>query len=256
MLPGMSRKAQAAAIRRFHCEALARGRNVLRGSEAHHALNVIRLGVGDQAELFDGRGRRAIGRVVETSRREVVLAVEAEPDLTPEQRPIVHLGFATPKGKRLDWLLEKAVELGVAALTPVRFQRGVAGGDGASKRERREATCISACKQCGADRVPKLEAESDLSDFLPRAEGVRLLGDAGDQARPLGRCLTADAEKVTVLVGPEGGLTEAERDEALAAGFVPARVGHHVLRIETAAAALLAGVRTWMEAQDRRELQA
>jgi 16S rRNA (uracil1498-N3)-methyltransferase len=156
----------------------------------------------------------------------------------------VHLGFAVAKGKRLDWLLEKACELGVASMTPVRFQRSVAGGVGAggSKRRRWEATCISAAKQCGADHLSRIGQEADLETFLASARGAKLLGQAG--APRISDVLDLSAQSICLLVGPEGGLTGQERDRAVESGFAPVAVGGHTLRIETAGVALLAGVRS------------
>ena len=102
--------------------------NLPRG-EVHHALHVLRLGVGADVELFDGRGAAANARVTAVGRAGVEMLVTATLPVAGPPRRRVHLAFAVPKGKRLDWLLEKATELGAASLEPVVFERSVAGGD-------------------------------------------------------------------------------------------------------------------------------
>lgn len=157
---------------------------------------------------------------------------------------MIELAFAVPKGKRLDWLLEKAAELGAGVLAPVVFARSVAKPDLTGKaRDRWRATCISAAKQCGADFLPEIRPPEGLTDCLARG-GAGLFGDAdADQAVPAALAELAGRERIRILVGPEGGLTDAERADAVEAGLTPVRLGGYVLRIETAALALLAAVR-------------
>jgi 16S rRNA (uracil1498-N3)-methyltransferase len=222
----------------------------LPSDQAHHALGVLRLGVGESVALFDGRGASADGRIIRIGRGEVVVAA-GEVSHEPAPRPRVHLAFAVPKGKRLDWLLEKATELAAASLQPIVFERSVAGGAELTEAKRRRwlGHCISAAKQCGLNRLPELHDVTALSDFLtagkPATNSIRLLGDADIDSTPLADALKAAGtlEDVTVLVGPEGGPEAAERRQIVAAGFVPARLGATTLRIETAAVALLAAIR-------------
>jgi 16S rRNA (uracil1498-N3)-methyltransferase len=249
---------------RFFAEGLPGGVGEtvsLSAGEAHHALHVLRLRAGAAVELFDGRGGRAQCAIARAGRSEVV--VEARRLLAPRSRrgPAVHVGFAVPKGSRLDWLLEKATELGAASLAPVRFERSVAGAAEFSPaaRGRWMGHCVAAAKQCGLDFLPAIEAPATLREFLAKhgsggAGGGRggdfaagrllALGDAGADALPLGEALSRwrGGREACLLVGPEGGLTAAERGEAVAAGFVPARLGETTLRVETAAVAMLACV--------------
>ena len=236
---------------RFFAADMAPDTVVLSIGEAHHALHVLRLGQGASVELFDGRGGVAAGRIVEARRSKVVVAVETRCD--PEQRPgpIVHLAFAVPKGKRLDWLLEKATELAAASLRPVVFERSVAGSPMGklvgAKRERWMSHCISAAKQSGLNWMPEIADPIDLSDFLTEeltspAGYVGLVGVVNGGARPVREVLSRAPEgrEICLLVGPEGGLTRSELAEIVQAGFTPARLGRTVLRVETAAVALLA----------------
>jgi 16S rRNA (uracil1498-N3)-methyltransferase len=241
---------QRASIPRFYVPDLPRAAGstvALPPGEGHHAAHVLRLRAGTAVELFDGRGARATGRVAEVRRREVSVSVDAIAALEARPGPLVHLALATPKGNRLDWLLEKATELGAASLQPVIFERSVAGAARSTraKRERLLAHCIAAAKQAGTDYLPDLADPVPLADLLARpSEAVRIVGDLGEGALPLADALGARLGwgEVLILVGPEGGLTAVERGRVLAAGFVPVRIGRTTLRIETAAVALLASV--------------
>lgn len=240
---------------RLYCPSLAPGLLELPGSEAHHAARVLRLSAGAAVELFDGCGRYARAEVRDVARSHVTVDV-GEVAEDPAIRPGVHLGFAVPKGKRLDWLLEKATELAAASLQPVIFARSVAGGESLSnaKRERWMGHCISAAKQCGLNVLPELRPARPLEDVLADGQGdmLRLLGDTADHAPALREVLdraTAGGEgEILLLIGPEGGLTDEERDACLEAGIHPIRLGQTTLRIETAAVALLSAVRALREA--------
>ncbi|MHC4983427.1 MAG: RsmE family RNA methyltransferase [Planctomycetota bacterium] len=250
-------------MHRFFADNLSGSQVVLSAGEAHHAKDVLRLREGSQVELFDGSGRTAAGRITEWSRGEAVVRIERLSRPAARPAPIVHLAFAVPKGKRLNWLLEKATELAAASLRPVRFRRSVARAElSGLKRRRWLAHCIAAAKQCGLNFLPELREELKLNEFLQQAEGpsggprankeqtIRLFGDNEGHAASVADVL-ARAEKfavqhteceIVLLVGPEGGLTQAEREACLAAGFQPVRLGQTTLRTETAAVALLAAV--------------
>lgn len=232
---------------RFHVPDISAGPGEsvdLPAGEAHHAMHVLRVRPGQSIELFDGRGTVARGRVATAGRRGVSAEIE-QVGKADRPGPAVHLAFAVPKGKRLDWLLEKATELGAASLQPVVFRRSVAGGGDLSqaKRLRWMGHCIAAAKQSGLNFLPELRDSAPLEALLDRPApqaGLRVLGDTGPDAVAAGPTLSGGHGDVTICVGPEGGLTEAERSAALAGGFIPVRVGRTVLRIETAAVALLA----------------
>ncbi len=234
---------------RFHCDPLPEGGSVeLSTAEAHHAMHVLRLGAGADVDLFDGLGRRAGGRIAEARHGRVRVEIVAPVIVGPRPRPEIHLAFAAPKGKRLDWLLEKATELGASSLAAVRFDRSVAGAESLSDstRERWLGHCIAAAKQCGLDFLPEIRPSQSLSDFLRQwgpGDPARLVGELGEDAVTLRKALTnwRDGQRLVVLVGPEGGFTAAERDAIVASAFTPVRLGATALRIETAAIALLAG---------------
>ncbi len=232
-------------MHRFHVENLGPPELDLPPGEAHHAVHVLRLRQGEPVELFDGRGGSATGHVASIGRKEVRVVVSARAEPGERPRPRLHLGFAVPKGKRLDWLLEKATELAAASLTPVTFERSVAGPKelAGGRRGRWLGHCVAAAKQSGLNWLPELREPVRLADLLAseRPE-LGLLGDAGAEARPIVAALAGRdrLDECVLLVGPEGGLTDGERRECLAAGLTPVRLGRTTLRIETAAVALLA----------------
>jgi len=236
---------------RFFAEDLAPDVVALSAGEAHHALNVLRLGVGAAVELFDGRGGAAAGRIAAVRRSAVEVRIEAREAPAPRPAPTVHLAFAAPKGKRLDWLLEKATELAAASLQPVAFQRSVGpaavGPLPPAKRRRWLAHCIAAAKQSGLNWLPEIRHGAALADFLTGAltDPAGYLGVVGvvdGGSRPIREILARApaGREVCLLIGPEGGLTRAELADVVEAGFTPARLGRTTLRVETAAVALLA----------------
>lgn len=238
-------KDPSARTRRFYVPSLHCGEVELPTDESHHAANVLRLKPGQSIELFDGKGNSATGQLTEVSRKHTFVQVDEISQKTPAV-PAITLAFAIPKAKRLDWLLEKATELGVAALQPVVFQRSVAGGDemGNAKKQRWMQHCVSAAKQCGLDFLPEISPTVGLDDFLANAgEATKIVGDCCDGCGLLRDYVAGGSQSVILLVGPEGGFTDGEREKIASAGFTPASLGDTILRIETAAVALTAAVR-------------
>ncbi len=239
--------------RRFFAEDL-RGELVELGpGEVRHAATVLRLSVGQSVQVFDGFGTVAAGKLETLTRHSAVVRIaERRTEARPE--PAVELAFSLPKGKRLDWLLEKATELGAARLQPVVFERSVAGVVSSEHaRGRWRAVCIAAAKQCGASYLPEIAAPASLPVFLAGTRsGARILGEAGGGAS-LAEVVSAwsPGSAVTLLVGPEGGLTEAEQQGTRAAGFAAVHLGERVLRVETAALALLAATAALCDSRTR-----
>jgi len=225
----------------------------LPADEAHH-LRVKRTREGDRVRLFDGAGTEAVALVLEvgTSEGEARLRiVEASPG-PAEAKTVAEvrttLAVAMPKGKRDLALVEKATELGVFALAPLVTRRTVgpareSKGEGEGRLARWEATALEAAKQCGRARLPEVRGTLRFADALAVAADVRLILDPRPPARPLREALQGPRPgSILALVGPEGGFTEEEVAEAVRAGFLPVRLGRAILRIETAAVALLAAV--------------
>lgn len=218
----------------------------LPAAQAHHLAHVLRLAPGDPVVLFDGRGA-AYDAVIAQSARGVVRVRVGERRSEDRESPLcVVLAQAVSSGERMDYTIQKAVELGVAAVQPLLSERCVVrlSGERAAKRVLHwQAVAVAACEQCGRNRVPAVLPLLPLRDWLqqPAAAGELRLSLAPEAAAGL-RQLDRPAGRVTVLAGPEGGLTAAELDAAAAAGFRSLRLGPRVLRTETAAVALLAAM--------------
>ena len=235
----------ASGKHRFFVASMAADTVELSSGEAHHARHVLRLRDRAPVAVFDGAGEIGEGVVHLTGRKSVAVEIVSRRQSDARPCPAVELGFAVPKGKRLDWLIEKATELGAGELSPVVFERSVAGpGAGEAPPDRWRAGSIAAAKQCGASFLPDIQPARRLADFLANVSaGVRLLGDSAGEVGVPEALAAGSGSGVAVLIGPEGGLTAAEREDAVEAGFVPVRLGELTLRAETAAVALLAAVR-------------
>jgi 16S rRNA (uracil1498-N3)-methyltransferase len=215
-------------------------------SKAHHVAHVLRLAEGDPVLLFDGRGTAHDAVILRCARGAVSVRVSARRSEDRESPLQLTLAQAVSSGERMDYTVQKAAELGVAALQPLMAERCVVrlAGERAAKRVQHwQAVVAAACEQCGRNVVPEVRPLLALRDWLQQpAEpgGLRLLLAPG-AATGLQQ-LPRPAGGITVLAGPEGGLTPAEADDAVRAGFVPLRLGPRVLRTETAAVALLAAL--------------
>lgn len=231
-------------------------------SAARHA-QVRRVQPGDTVHLFDGRGSEHEARVLEMGRRAVVVRVGPPRPVLPELALQVTLAVGMPANERMDFLVEKATELGAAQIQPLQCARSVMRLD-AERAQRRgvhwQAVAAAAAEQCGRAVVPALAPVSDFTawcEALPRAAaGQRVLLSLSPAADPVAHVLAgwdggaaaagagAGAQPpsldVLALSGPEGGLTAQEEAAARAAGFVPVSLGPRVLRADTAPLALLA----------------
>ena len=213
----------------------------LTGPRAHYLAHVLRLRPGAPIRLFNGRDGEFSARLEALGRHEVRLRMGGRLE-APRAEPGPTLAFAPIRRNRLDWLVEKAVELGVATLVPVLTERTVVKLD---KLERLEAIVTEAAEQCGRMTVPGLQPARGLGAWLTARELARplLLLDETGGGRPLLDALPADGD-CEILVGPEGGFSPAELRLARALpGVVAADLGPLVMRAETAALAALAGWR-------------
>lgn len=208
--------------------------------------HVLRLAPGDPVILFDGSGNAFDGEIAKCARGEVSVRVRDRRQEDLESPLRVTLAQAVSSGERMDYTIQKAVELGVAAIQPLLVERCVVrlSGERAIKRGVHwQGVVAAACEQCGRNHVPRVEPLLSFRDWLeqPATENETRLLLAPDAMTGL-RQKSRPAGRVTVLAGPEGGLTEAEVSDAVRAGFVPLRLGPRVLRTETAAVALLAAM--------------
>jgi 16S rRNA (uracil1498-N3)-methyltransferase len=209
----------------------------LTADEARHLAQVLRMRAGETIQVFDGEGRRAAAEVLAVSRDRVPLKL-SEIQSCPPPQPAITLAQAIPKGKNMDLIVQKSVELGVATLQPlVTRYTVVQPGEGKSEKWRRIA--LEACKQCGQDTLPTVAEPLSLALWLATqadAPELKLLASLAPGARPLRTVLREfpKTSAVTLLVGPEGDFSAEETTAALAAGFLPVSLGDIVLRVETA----------------------
>ncbi|MBX3611890.1 MAG: 16S rRNA (uracil(1498)-N(3))-methyltransferase [Hydrogenophaga sp.] len=226
---------------RFFCAtALAAGAELALPAGAARHVQVLRLQPGDTLTLFDGAGGQWQAAVQRMGRSEVVVRVGTHEAIECEAPRTVTLAIGMPANERMDWLVEKATELGVARIVPLHTQHSVLrlSGERALKKQAHwQAIAQSACEQCGRNRVPVIGAVTDLDAWLSASQGERIVLSLAEGTMPLQQRVSDEA--VSLLLGPEGGLSPAEDARARAAGFAPATLGPRVLRAETAALAAL-----------------
>jgi 16S rRNA (uracil1498-N3)-methyltransferase len=218
-------------------------RVTLPAAQSQHLTLVLRLAPGDPLTLFNGDGRDYAAHLVGAQRTAAIAACEVAGDEEPRPALRIHLGLGVSKGERMDFALQKAVELGVDRITPLFTGRSVVrlDADRLAKRHAHWAgIMISACEQSGRRRVPALGQATRLDDWLAQRHPGGILLDHRSQT-PL-PSLPPPAQDITLVVGPEGGLSEAERAAARTAGFVGVRLGPRILRTETAPLAAISAI--------------
>ena len=237
---------------RFYCaEPLATGQTLSLPAGAARHVQVLRLQPGDGITLFNGAPGQVGGEfdatVLHMGRSEVQVQVGAHHAVEREARIAVHLAVGMPTNDRMDWLVEKATELGVASIQPLMTERSVLrlSGERADKKVAHwQSVAIASCEQCGGNRVPTLHPVMPLTIWLQSVAGQngtqRLLLSLRDGTLPLQQRLAGTTlQAVTFLSGPEGGLSMQEELAATQAGFAAVTLGPRVLRAETAALAAL-----------------
>jgi 16S rRNA (uracil1498-N3)-methyltransferase len=223
----------------------------LHGREAHHALHVLRLQHGERVTVLDGAGHEFLCDVESAARDSLVLAVR-EKKFTPAPPCPITLLVAVPKGKIIEDIIQKAVELGAHRIVPLLTARVVTQLDGAGaegKREKWQQVAIEAIKQCGATWLPKVDAPQTITEFLAQGEQIELsLVGSLQTARRHPREWIQEFQQqhgrrphsAGVWIGPEGDFTPAELQAIEAAGAKPITLGALTLRVETAAIYCLA----------------
>jgi 16S rRNA (uracil1498-N3)-methyltransferase len=233
-------------VPRIHVDhPLAPGAELALGSNGTRHVQVLRLQPGDALILFDGRGGQWSGAITAMTRREVRVRTGRHEAVERELSTAVTLAVGMPANERMDALIEKATELGVAAIQPLVCERSVlrvAGERALRKAAHWHAVAVAACEQCGRNRVPSIAEPVGLPEWLRalpcRSDGARWLLSLSDaQPWPPAR---ERQSAVLLLSGPEGGFTAQEETVAREAGFVPFSLGDRVLRADTAPLTALA----------------
>lgn len=213
----------------------------LHDDAANHVGRVLRMQVGQRLLLFTGDGNNYAASIVQADKRHVQVKIEQVETNSSEAPVAIHLGQGISRGERMDFVLQKSVELGVSAITPLFTERcGVKlNGDRLDKKQQQwQKIVIAACEQSGRSVVPVVHQPQSLSVWLAELpEALRLTLDP-HATTPLKQRVVA-AERIQLLIGPEGGLTDAEVNQASNHGFAAVRLGPRVLRTETAALAAL-----------------
>jgi 16S rRNA (uracil1498-N3)-methyltransferase len=235
---------------RFFCDlALTPGDALALPAAAARHVQVLRMQPGQAVTLFNGLGGEYLAEVTHMGRSEVKVRVLSHAALEHENLRAVHLAVGMPANERMDWLVEKATELGVTHLTPLMTERSVLrlqGERADKKRSHWQSVAAAACEQCGRNRLPKIDLPQTLSEWLSHyrpADGTltRVLSLA-EGSRPLRSTVNDGAAPVLLVSGPEGGLSPAEDSSLRQHNFAPVTLGSRVLRAETAALAALAAL--------------
>ncbi|HCI54197.1 MAG TPA: 16S rRNA (uracil(1498)-N(3))-methyltransferase [Gallionella sp.] len=235
---------------RFYCPQPipSQGAFNLPADASHHASRVLRLREGDDVQLFDGAGRECHGVITEISGKQVTVGNLVQIEADRESPLHIVLAQALCSSEKMDWVIQKATELGAAEIQPLATERSVArlSAERAAKRtEHWQQVAISACEQCGRNVLPVIHppmeigawlqymVESKMDKYILLPQGAKSLQE---QEKP--------QTGAVLLIGAEGGFTQTESDSALRCGFTPARLGARVMRTETAAVAGLAVLQT------------
>jgi 16S rRNA (uracil1498-N3)-methyltransferase len=241
---------------RFYADvALVAGASISLPEQTARHVQVLRLQPGERIRLFNGRGEEEgefEATVERMGHRDVDVTIGAWTATAREAGRAIHLAAVMPANDRMDWLIEKATELGAVSIQPLMSERSVLR----LKAERADkkiahwrGIAIAASEQCGRNRLPLIHEVATLADWLKKSRaataadaGTRLLLSLQDGSRPLSQAVAGSGPltSLTFLSGPEGGLSPAEEAAAIACGFAPVTLGPRVLRAETAPLAVLA----------------
>jgi 16S rRNA (uracil1498-N3)-methyltransferase len=217
----------------------------LEGDEAKHLAQVLRVQPGKWITVFDGVGNRAEAKVLSVSKQRVDLMLDLA-ESRPTPLPGITLGQAIPKGKNMDWIVQKAVELGVSRIQPLVTRHTIAS-PGDNKADKWRRTALEACKQCGQDNIPVIEDPLPFADWIakPQETELQLIASLSENPMNFRDILQShpDLRSVTITIGPEGDFSPEETESALTAGFIPVSLGELVLRVETATMLCLSAIR-------------
>ena len=226
---------------RFFIDGTADGRAYIAGADALHIAKALRMRPGEALTLCDGKGTDFDGVLETVTDRQVTVRISASRPSQAEPTLAVTLYQGLPKGDKMDWIIQKAVELGVTAVVPVATRRSVARLEGKAdkKQERWQRIAAEAAGQCGRGMLPSVERPLSWSQALSRLSGEPALVFYEGGGRPLRELVTPSTRRLSVFVGPEGGFDPEEIDAICRQGGGVATLGPRILRCETAPLAAL-----------------
>lgn len=226
----------------------------LAADASHHLAKVLRMQSGAELVLFNGDGGEYPATITAIDKRSVSVATGQLTESVLESPLQLHLGIAMSKGERMDWIVQKATELGVTHLTPLiseRVEVRLQGERAEKKLAHWRGIAIAACEQCGRNRLPLIEEIQTLSDWLQTTDADAKFVLHHRAAVPLDNNAPRPAS-VALLIGPEGGLSDSEISAAQRQQFAPLQLGPRVLRTETAPLAAISVLQfLWGDLQDR-----
>ncbi len=247
---------KSAMFPRFYCNhpLTTNDSILLPNGAAHHATHVLRLKKNDQVILFNGHGGEFTGQIVQIDNNGVTVQTQQFHDVSRESPIPTELAQAICTNEKMDWIIQKAVELGVNRIQPIMTSRCVVHLHGERVKKRAEhwqQIIYSACEQCGKNNIPELMPLISYTDWLsqyksdqadrPITSSTKLLFTPTAQLK-LSKLQPNNKDFFVLLVGPEGGLTLPEEKLAITTGFIPIRLGQRTLRTESAGLAALAGI--------------
>lgn len=226
---------------RFFIDGTADGRAYIAGADALHIAKALRMRPGEALTLCDGKGTDFDGVLETVTDRQVTVRISASRPSQAEPTLAVTLYQGLPKGDKMDWIIQKAVELGVTAVVPVATRRSVARLEGKAdkKQERWQRIAAEAAGQCGRGMLPSVERPLSWNQALSRLSGEPALVFYEGGGRPLRELVTPSTRRLSVFVGPEGGFDPEEIDAIRRQGGGVATLGPRILRCETAPLAAL-----------------
>lgn len=227
----------------------------LEGDEARHCAQVLRKEAGDEVVVFNGQGSWARATIASITSKEVTFA-EVSPETTPPPDTEIILFQSVPKGSNMELIIEKAVELGVNRIVPVLSERTVVqlgGKDAVKKQEKWQRIALEACKQCGQNWLPKVDAPAPWAKAWAQLpdQDLRLVAALEPDAQSFKAALAGRQglkQSILMVIGPEGDLSPEEYRASRAKGCVPVTLGAIILRVETAAMYCLSVLRHELQA--------
>ena len=231
------------SIRIFQASSLSSQQLISLDEKAsHHLARVLRVRVGDEVILFNGAGGEYTSVITRIDKKSVTVEVGVYSSQDRESALNIELAQGIARGEKMDMIIQKAVELGVKKITPLiseRSQVKLAEERQEKRLQHWRSIVISACEQCGRNRLPEINAPMSLTTWLAQVQADKAFVLSPHLTEKLASAALSPAARIVVLIGPEGGLSESEVQQALAREFIPLNLGPRVLRTETATVSAL-----------------